>query len=427
MNENRPEGSPLAIRKDTPVALPFPRAFPYPFRAMMSICSDLDETPDEGVYSETIRFLIGTKTTAMGPGLGLEVGNTMYFDMPKGQFSYWNASEKGRDIVRLLMRSGHIDCLHSFGDLATSRTHAERALEELERHGCKLRVWVDHGVAPSNFGSDIMRGAGDVPGSASYHADLTFAYGVRYVWMGRVTSVVGQDVPRRLKNVFDAAHPLASGKTLVKEGVKDLLAETVGGRYAMHAGNSLLRGVTLRDGRRTLEFIRCNPHFGGVSSRDTAEGLGDVLTPKILDLLEERGGVCILYTHLGKVRDRENPLRGETVIALRHLAERVRGGRILLTTTRRLLEYASTRRNLGFRVTREGDWTLLHLEGPTGGDSTGREEAAPDGLTFYVEDPEKTRLFHNGLEVSALDRNPSDSTGNRSVSVPWTPLRTPEI
>jgi hypothetical protein len=427
MHGNRPEGPPIAIGKDTPVTLPFPRAFPYPFRAMMSICSDLDETPDEGVYRETIRFLNGTKTTAMGPGLGLEVGNTMYFDMPKGQFSYWNAGEKGRDIVRLLMRSGHIDCLHSFGDLATSRAHAEKALEELERHGCKLRVWVDHGVAPSNFGSDIMRGAGDVPASASYHADLTFGYGVRYVWVGRVTSVVGQDVPRRLKNIFDAAHPFASGKTLLKEGVKDLLAETVGGKYAMHAGNNVLREVALRDGRRTLEFIRCNPHPGGISSCDTADGLGCVLTPKVLDLLEERGGACILYTHLGKVRDRENPLRGETLIALRNLAERVRGGRILLTTTRRLLEYASTRRSLGFRVTREGDWTLLHLEGPAGEDPAGREAAAPEGWTFYVEDPEKTRLFHNGLEVPALNRNPSDSTGNRSVSVPWTPLRMPEI
>ncbi|MGZ9148731.1 MAG: hypothetical protein ACXW4G_10195 [Candidatus Deferrimicrobiaceae bacterium] len=427
MPRNRCESLPLAIGKDAPGTLPFPRDIPYPFRVMLSICSDLDETPDEAVYLETIRFLNGTKTTTMGPGLGLEVGNTMYFDMPEKHFSYWSAGEEGRERVRVLMRSGHIDCLHSFGDMATSRAHAERALEEMERHGCKLRVWVDHGVAPSNFGSDIMRGAGDVPGSASYHADLTFAYGVRYAWMGRVTSVVGQDVPRRLKNIFVPAHPLASGKTLVKEGVKGLLAETVGGRYAMHAGNNLLRDVTLRDGRSALEFIRCNPHFGGVSSRDTAEGLGGVLTPNVLDLLEERGGVCILYTHLGKVRDRERPLRGETAVALRNLAERVREGRILLTTTRRLLEYTSARRTHGFRVTREGDWALVFVEGPDGEMSTGREAGVPDGLTFYAEDPEKTRLFFNGLEVLNLHRNPPDWTGSRSVSVPWVPLRMPEV
>jgi len=420
--------SPLpGIGKDAPGTPPFPRDFPYPFRAMMSICSDLDETPDEAAYRETIRFLNGTKGTAMGPGLGLEVGNTMYFDMPEEHFSYWNAGEEGREIIRALMRSGHIDCLHSFGDLGTSRAHAERALAELDRHGCKLGVWVDHGVAPSNFGSDIMRGAGDIPGSPSYHADLTFGYGVRYVWRGRITSVAGQDVPRRLRNIFDTAHPLASGKTLAKEGIKDLLAGTVGGKYAMHAGNHLLREVNLRDGRRAIEFIRCNPHFGGVSSCDTAEGLGRVLTPKVLDLLEERRGACILYTHLGKGRDRERPLRREAVAALRHLADRVRDGRILLTTTRRLLDYANARRSHGYQVRREGDWTLLIIEGPDMSEPEARGAGVPDGLTFYAENPEMTRLFYNGQEVPNLHRNPPDGTGRRSVSVPWNPLRMPEI
>jgi hypothetical protein len=185
--------------------------------------------------------------------------------------------------------------------------------------------------------------------------------------------------------------------------------------------------VNLRDGRCALEFIRCNPHLGGVSSSDTADGLGDVLTPKVLDLLEERRGTSILYTHLGKARDRKRPLRGKTVVALHNLAERVREGRILLTTTRRLLDYANTRRSHGFRVIREGDWALVFIEGPKGGETTGREAGVPDGLTFYADDPEKTRLYFNGRELSDLRRNPPDGTGCRSVSVPWIPLRMPEI
>ena len=99
------------------------RRIPYPYRAMLVICSDLDETPDRHVYFEIMRYLNTTGFTIMGPGLGLEVGNTIYFDMPPDQFSYWNTDDKGRGMIRALIRSGHIDCLHSFGDLAVTRTH----------------------------------------------------------------------------------------------------------------------------------------------------------------------------------------------------------------------------------------------------------------------------------------------------------------
>jgi len=134
---------------------------------MLAICSDLDETPDRHVYAESMRFLNTTSQTAMGPGIGLEVGNSIYFDMAPGQFSYWNTDEAGRAMVRTLIHSGHIDCLHSYGDLATHRRHAGRALDELTRYDCRVRVWVDHAQAVSNFGADIMRVAGH-DGAAVY-------------------------------------------------------------------------------------------------------------------------------------------------------------------------------------------------------------------------------------------------------------------
>jgi len=39
---------------------------PYPYRGMLAICSDLDETPDRNVYWEIMRFLNTTEKTAMG-------------------------------------------------------------------------------------------------------------------------------------------------------------------------------------------------------------------------------------------------------------------------------------------------------------------------------------------------------------------------
>lgn len=51
---------------------PIVRSIPYPYRAMLAICSDLDETPDRLVYWEIMRFLNTTEETAMGPGEELE-------------------------------------------------------------------------------------------------------------------------------------------------------------------------------------------------------------------------------------------------------------------------------------------------------------------------------------------------------------------
>jgi hypothetical protein len=310
---------------------------------MLAICSDLDETPDAETYFELMRFLNTPEETSMGPGVGLEVGNSIYFDMPPGQFSYWNTSEANREKIRALIRSGHIDCLHSFGDLATTRAHAARALEELERHNCRLKVWVDHAQAVTNFGSDIMQGHGDQPGHPAYHADLTAAYGIEFIWRGRVTSVIGQDRPASLCGIANWNHPIASGRTLAKEAAKQLLGRAGYSKYLLHARNNLLDSVQLRDGRPAKEFLRCNSHWGGVSSHDRGDRIHEVLTRRFLDRLIRRGGVCILYTHLGKLgtNQRHRGLGHPAVAAFRLLADYAKKGQIFVATTARLLSFLS--------------------------------------------------------------------------------------
>jgi len=41
------------------------KQFPYPYRSMLAIRSDLYETPDKQVYMEMMRFLNTTETTAI--------------------------------------------------------------------------------------------------------------------------------------------------------------------------------------------------------------------------------------------------------------------------------------------------------------------------------------------------------------------------
>lgn len=391
------------------------RRMPYPHRAALAICSDLDETRDLTSYLRTMQLLNETGSTPLGAGLGLEVGNTIYFDMPANQFSYWNTDDRGRETVRGLIRSGHIDCLHSFGDLATERRHAERALEELQRHGVALDVWIDHAVAPSNFGSDIMCGEGDVADAPAFHADLSCAFGIQYVWRGRVTSVVGQDIPRRLDGIFVAKQPFASGRTFVKEACKGLLGRAGSPKYDMHAANALLRPVELRSGHRVFEFLRCNPHWGGVSSRDTGDGLGEVLHEEMYQRLIEREGMCILYTHLGKTADPSGAISGPAIAALRRLAAHHDEGRILVTTTRRLLQYCRRTAEITWAVRIEGGTLYVDVR------SSDRTSPIPshelEGLTFYVPDPATTCMTVNGVPRPDVERNPADHTGRRSISI----------
>jgi hypothetical protein len=390
-----------------------PRRFPFPYRAMLAICSDLDETADAQVYAGQMRFLNTREQTAMGAGVGLEVGNSIYFDMPPGQFAYWNTDDAGREMARALMRSGHIDCLHSYGDLAVSRAHVERALQELERHQLSLKVWIDHAQAVTNFGADIMQGHGDVPGHAAYHADLTLRHGVRYVWRGRVTSVIGQNTEANFGGLWRTSAPLASGKTILKEAAKQMLGHAGNEKYRAHAGNRLLQKVQLRDGQPAVEFLRCNPHPAGVDTGDTGAGLGEVLTARFLDQLVEREGVCLLYTHLGKVPDRVFP--ETTVRALHLLRQYSDAGRILVTTTRRALDYA--------RLTESA---TLSTPGASSGmvniacDSSWRDDEL-QGLTIYTDAP-VNELRVNGRAV-AMQANAPDETGRASVSIPWMPLK----
>ncbi len=403
------------------------RRYPYPYEAMLAICSDLDSTPDWQCYWEIMRFLNTSDAMPMGRGVGLEVGNSIYFDQRPEEFAYWNTDEAGRAMVRALIRSGHIDCLHSYGNLATTREHASRALDELARHDLRLEVWVDHGWSPTNFGADVMRGHGAEPGHLAYHADLTIAQGVRYVWRGRVTSVVGQDAAHRVGRTFCSRHPLRSSRAMAKEFAKHVLGRWGSEKYAMHGPNRLLRLTRLQDGTSVWEFLRSNPHWSGVSSCDTGRGLAEVLTDTVLQRLIERAGVCVLYTHLGKGADPQVPIPPPTQEALRCLARRCGSGDILVTTTHRLLRYLTVRDSLRYHCRREGGTLVIVIDGALDA-LLGFRPLRPEevqGLTF--ETPAAAAVE---IEVSGAGRLPtivSHATDRTFVRVPWQRLAFPQI
>jgi hypothetical protein len=414
---------------ERPVAVALAK-YPYPCRAMLAICSDLDDTPNRGVYWEVMRFLNTRQPTVMGPGLGLEVGNSIYFLMPSNQYSYFGTDDVGREIARTLIHSGHIDCLHSYGNHARSRQDVESILSELVAYGCQLKVWVDHSTAPTNFGPDIMRGGGDVPGSLAYHADLTTSYGIRYVWRGRTTSITGQDTPvtlRTLTIILDSAHPFGSARTAAKEAVKLWLGRRAHSRWEMHAANRICRPSRLRDGRPVWEFLRSNPHWAGSGRGATADGIGSVLTPRMLDALVRSEGACVLYTHLGKVRNPRCPLDTAAQAALRRLARMREAGTIFVTTTHRLLRYLTVRDCLRVSAYRTGGQVVISI-GQVDDPVVGVFPPSPDdlmGLTFVLDRCEivTLSLAASGETVSCDVVHDGDRT---SAVVPWKSLLFPD-
>jgi hypothetical protein len=402
------------------------RRIPFPYRAMLAVCSDLDETPDRRIYWELMRFLNTTETTSLGPGAGLEVANSIYFDMPADQFAYETTDDAGRTMIRTLIRSGHIDCLHSFGDRTDSRDRAARILDELCTHDCRLKIWVDHGTAVTNFGSDIMAGCGDVVGHPAYHADLTFAYGIRYLWKGRVTSLTSQDVSPCLGELLDSRHALASAKTLAKETAKRLLAHVGSAKYRLHLPNRVLGPITLRDGRPMYEFLRSNPYWGGVSSCETADGIGNVLTERVLRNLADHKGICILYTHLGKNSDSAHPMSPASAQGFHRLARYCHDGTILVATTYRVLNYLTVRNHLKFQAQREGNTlriTIHAVEDPVRGTWT-PGQADLSGITFETEYAEHLEIrLDAGPAIPATIHQDAERT---LATVPWTSLSFPQ-
>ncbi|MBP7569182.1 MAG: hypothetical protein KBA95_03870 [Acidobacteria bacterium] len=402
------------------------RLVPFPFRAMVSICSDLDETPDRSLYWETARFLNTFEETSIGPGVGLEVANSIYFDALPGEFSYWNTDDRGRAMVRTLIRSGHVDCLHSFGDRVTSRADCARAIEELDRHGCRIEVWVDHRTAPSNLGYDIMQGRGDAAGSPVFHADLSVAAGLTYAWRGRVTSVFGQNVRPRFRATAPSGRSARRAVAVAKEVVKRLAARLGSAKYAMHGANQVLRPIRLRSGQAVYEFMRSDPSPRGIGVSDGLAGLAERLAPAALRALAESGGVSLVYTHLGKLPPGVRRCPGGTLDGLRRLADEQRAGRILVAATRRVLGYCRALSEVQVEIEEaSGRQEVLRVTRRTTPVARRLERADLDGLTLYVRDPARCSVLVDGVEEPGVIRNPPDETGRASVMLPWRRLTFP--
>ncbi|MDP6801570.1 MAG: hypothetical protein QF819_00130 [Gemmatimonadota bacterium] len=401
--------------------------FPPPFRAALAISSDIDDTETVEEFLAIQDFLCGSGTTPLGPGLGMEVGNSFwFFDATGATEVAWFSDDAGTPSLAAttleeLIAAGFVDVLHSWGDFSEGgfrREYAERGARELaaieQRTGRRIRVWVNHGN-PRNSQSvgPLPSQLGDNPESSAHHTDLLRECGIRFTHKWEVTRTVGQDAGRSVGDFLRACVSQAWW------AARKLCGRLPRGTRRPFADNVLLHAETLDDGTRWLSFRRYIGRRRGISTGGA--GVAELIAPEILDDLTERGGVMIVYTHLG---DNDGPPRylpPETVRALRGLARRAHAGEILVATTARILAWTASRNFLRWSVREDAARTVIEIAG-FDDPATGFRQPDPgelDGITFAVKDPSRTRITVCGQDAKGVVRTKS------TVGFPWAALEYP--
>jgi len=204
-----------------------------------------------------------------------------------------------------------------------------------------------------------------------------------------------------------------------KEFAKNVLAVFGNKKYGMHKSYDLMRIAKLDDGQKVYEFLRFDNYWKGVATGATSKRLAYVISKRTLDRLKEVNGYMIVYTHLGKNSDCSQVIAKETQIALRDLASEYERGDIYITTTSKLLNYYLNHKYLNWSYETKADETIITIYGvedPVFGSFVPTTKNL-QGITFYLPDKYRTRIYIRNKEITNIQRNPRDYTGRESITI----------
>ena len=404
------------------------RKHPFPFRAALSISSDLDGTRSYEDYVELLRFFNTATETSLGTGLDLEFANSLYFAMPEKQFAYWNIGADKRAKTRELLQLGFIDTLHSFGDGVRDKRSLTKSLEEIIEYGMRFPIWINHSAAPTNLSSARRPGKffGDSKDHELYHVKKLLAHGLAYVCRGQATSVIGQETAPDPSTIFYAGVSPRSCATAAMQAAK-LVASPVVSRYRMHLRNRILAPTVLDDGSAVTEIMRANWFWGGLGRGANLRQVDSILTKNALETLVRRQGTSVFNTHLGRLPRVRNDSEGRSALnGLRTLAGFAHDRQVLVKTTVWLLDYLALRNNLEMSIGQSGE---LSLEIGGQADMRMADRLASflpnSGLSFYFDGDIPPDVSFRGETLKQIELNPPDHTGSPSVSLPMDALKFP--
>lgn len=379
------------------------RPFPFPYRAALAICSDIDEC-DRRTFLEVHRYVNDPVD-----GLGLPTADSFFaVGREPGQMAYFLADGKtpGPDAELIIeaIKGGLIDSIHSWGDFNVNppepsllRETAHRLTEDFCRQGLEIKVWINHGDPNNkqNLKARLQSSyEGDDPCSRFYTGDLVRRLGIKYYWWSDLVSWP-----------VSCQRPWVSFSACLRPGLNRVknFAKLMMGRLERirtpHQLSELAHTVTLKDGSDLLAF---NRHLRGFKEPTSRHTLRHTLDGKVLDSLMAHEGYLILYTHLGMPREGQGELfHPRDRKAMRRLAEHFHDGRIWVAPTIRVLNYWLAVNHLVWNADQQQDRLLINLESihdPTTGPRPPEVDELA-GLCFYVHPSQETVFCLSGREL----------------------------
>ncbi|OQX95314.1 hypothetical protein B6I21_06085 [candidate division KSB1 bacterium 4572_119] len=429
------------------------KKFPHPYNAGLAICSDIDGTSWDN-FLKIHTFLNSEKESDFGRGLSLPISSSFWmYDQPNlrdAAFSYFKdkngIESKIAPVMRELIRAGILDVMHGYGNFADvndfSRALADQALNELEKHRLKIKVWTNHGGVESaqNIGQ-YSAGKGDIKIKKSeltkektdfYHLDLLMKHGIQFFWDSEasLTSIVGQD----RKFHFGEAYwnsPLFTGfKPKIKitaKGILSFVDKNYFNFFKHHftpwqpynSNNELMKTETLRDGNNLKKFIR----FGN-GRFDWQEHLTLLLNNRVLERLLEKKGYLVVYIHLGDKLNKADPgaLSLPVIDKFHQLKDLYLSGDLWIETTSRLLTYNYVYNSLNWNFSETETHYQINIKDEIKHESklelavsdlAGLSFIAPgdkEVLIFFKDKPLKFKIYQNPGENKQTAMIPLKST-----------------
>lgn len=316
--------------------------YPFPFKAWLSMANDPDNTTIAD-WEELHSFIWEELKLPFGDSLFVRSFNQ---NLPN-QVNLVDYPQIG---------NAHLhDIIHTWGDYMHARKRGfdrEDAIEAaalLNEKGISPRVWIDHASFAGNFIHGTHKGAMAKLTDSSGHDYKNFVYsldvahelGIRYVWNGLVTSVIGQD-----RELAFGDHRKQSGGSRLKASAKSILQQLPGISLAYVApDNRQYYARTFEDGRQ----MYCFPRYGTWKAADI-DGLHSLISPEKVSELLRTGGTSIVYSHLGKRHSahagRSSHIPESTKTDLRNIREKFNARELMVSPVSEMLDHLVLRDHL---------------------------------------------------------------------------------